>query len=116
MYLVLIDELKKEILFIPLLKSLSFLKNSFIILTLRSGTFITIFFWEFTIFWKFNLKGMLKISPFKSKRLNKKFSSKNKNALEILIIEIISFKLSLKKILLSLILIFFLENLFSLSL
>ena len=59
---------------------------------------------------------MLKISPFKSKRLNKKFSSKNRNALEILIIEIISFKLSLKKILLSLILIFFLENLFSLSL
>ena len=59
---------------------------------------------------------VLKISPFKSKRLNKFFLSKNKNALEILIIEITSFKLSLKKILLLLILIFFLENLFSLFL
>src|SRR6056300_121498 len=110
------DELKIEILLITLLKFSSFLKKSFITFSLRSGAFISICFRKLSAFSYFSLKGILKISPFKSKRLNKFFSSNNKNALEIFIIEITSFKLFLKKILLSLILIFFFENLFLLYL
>ena len=67
------DELKIEILFIPLLKFSSFLKKSFITFSLRSGAFISICFRKLSPFSYFSLKGMLKISPFKSKRLNKFF-------------------------------------------
>ena len=110
------DDFSIEMLLIPLFKFSSFFIILFITFSLRSGAFILIFFCEFIAFLYFSLKGMLKISPFKSKMLNKFFSLKNKNALEIFIIEITSFKLFLKKILLLLIFIFFFENLFSLSL
>ena len=67
------DDLKIEILLIPLLKFSSFLKKLFITFSLRSGAFISICFCKLSAFLYFSLKGMLKISPFKSKRLNKFF-------------------------------------------
>jgi len=71
---------------------------------------VSLTFKESFLLLKLNVKGIEKTSPFKLKRFSSFSSLKYKIALFVLIIEIISSELSLKKITLSLILIFLFEN------
>ena len=111
-----IEDFNNEIIFLPLLKLVSILSYISRIsnLSVLAVIWISWLLVVLNFLIKSKVNGILKTFPFRLNKFDKFSLSQNRNAFDILIIAIVSFELSLKKILLLLILIFLLENILSL--